>query len=166
MDKKDDHPLESRPPTLEDFINLCKQLNSKNVKYIVIGGMAIIQHGFVRATEDIDLLVDASAENEKKIKDALFYLPDKAVKDLNSGDIDSYSVVRIADEIVIDLMKSAGGIDYNKASTSIIMVDIDGVSIPFATIDLLWRMKQTAREKDELDRLFLAEKIKGKPSEQ
>src|SRR5919108_2310091 len=30
-------------------------------RYIVIDGMAIIQHGFVRATEDIDLLVDGGS---------------------------------------------------------------------------------------------------------
>jgi len=160
MDQENKGPLEARPPTLADFLHLCRQLNEKKVKYIVVGGMAMIQHGFVRATEDIDLLVEASRDNEMRIKDALLYLPDKAVSDLNDGDIDSYSVVRIADEIVIDLMKSACNIEYQEASKSIVPVDIEGVVIPFASIDLLWKMKQTVREKDKLDRSFLAEKIK------
>lgn len=68
MDKKNDESLESRPPALEDLLELCRNLNRNNVAYIVIGGMAVIQHGFVRATEDIDLLVDTSGNNEKRLK--------------------------------------------------------------------------------------------------
>ena len=160
MDKKNDESLESRPPTLEDLLELCKNLNQNNVAYIVIGGMAVIQHGFVRATEDIDLLVDASENNEKRLRKALLYLPDKAVNELRDNDIENYTVVRVADEIVIDLMKSAGGIEYKEASKSILHVEISGVTIPFASIELLLQMKQTLREKDSIDRMFLIEKIK------
>ncbi len=160
MGKKNEESLESRPPTVEDLLELCKNLNQNNVAYIVIGGMAVIHHGFVRATEDIDLLVETSENNEKKLRQALLYLPDKAVNELRDNDIENYTVVRVADEIVIDLMKSACGIEYKEASKSIIHVDISGVIIPFASIELLLRMKQTLREKDSLDRMFLIEKIK------
>jgi hypothetical protein len=159
MEHQNDSSLESRPPTIEDLLELCSNLNTKGVKYIVVGGMAVIHHGFVRATEDIDLLVDSSIDNEKRLKEALLYLPDKAAKELREGDIESYIVVKVADEIVIDLMKSACGIDYNEASKSIVNVDIKGIKIPFASIDLLWRMKQTVREKDSIDRVFLLEKL-------
>jgi len=50
--------------SLEDLLLLCRQLNHGGAKYIVIGGMAIIRLGFTRATEDIDLLVDSSPENQ------------------------------------------------------------------------------------------------------
>lgn len=57
MDDLDDGKnLESRPPTVEDLIKLCRSLNNEGAKYLVIGGMAVIQAGFVRATADIDLL--------------------------------------------------------------------------------------------------------------
>ena len=160
MDKKNNEYLESRPPTLEDFLRLCRHLNENKVKYIVIGGMAIIQHGFVRATEDIDLLIESGIENEEKIKKALSYLPDNAVNDISPGDINKYSVVRVADEIIIDLMKAACSIDYEAASESIIEVDLEGVKIPFASMELLWKMKQTLREKDLIDKAFLAERLK------
>ena len=71
MDSKSDHSLESRPPEVDNLITLCKNLNQARVKYIVVGGMAMIQHGFIRATEDIDLLVDTSPENEKRLLNAL-----------------------------------------------------------------------------------------------
>lgn len=41
--------------------------------------MAIIQAGFVRATEDIDLLVDTSPENITRLRQALVSLPDRSV---------------------------------------------------------------------------------------
>jgi len=141
--------------SLEDLLLLCRQLNHGGAKYIVIGGMAIIRLGFTRATEDIDLLVDSSPENQLKIRQALMALPDQAVRDMTENDLDDYQVVRVADEIVVDLMKSACGITYLEASGSIEWADVEGVPIPFASADLMWKLKQVPRAKDEIDRSFL-----------
>ena len=88
MVSQNDNPKESRPPTLEDLVELCRQLNKKNAKYVVIGGMAIVHHGFVRATEDIDLLIETSLQNEKAVIEALSKLPDSAASELQPGEID------------------------------------------------------------------------------
>ena len=146
---------ESRPPTLKDLLDLCRQLNSRKVKYIVIGGLAVVQHGFVRATEDIDLLVETSLENEKALIEILSKLPDSAASELKPGEIDQYEVIRVADEIVIDLMKTACGVSYAEASKGISNVTIQGVTIPFAGIDLMIRLKQSVRPKDKTDLDFL-----------
>jgi len=61
----------------------------------------------VRGTGDIDLLIDSSRENVKSIKEALLYLPDQAVREVRPHDIAKYTVVRIADEIVIDLLEKS-----------------------------------------------------------
>ena len=52
VDQDDGAAAESRPPTLNDLLTLCRELNERKAKYIVIGGMAMIQAGFVRGTED------------------------------------------------------------------------------------------------------------------
>lgn len=165
MESEDVGPLESRPPTTEDFLTLCRNLNKKAVKYVVVGGMAVIQHGYLRATEDIDLLVDGDSENEKRLIEALCYLPDKAVLELNAGDIQKYTVVRVADEIVIDVMNSACGINFREAEPLIHKVEIDGIEIPFASLELLWKTKQTRRDKDKLDLVFISEQLKKKRNE-
>ena len=157
VDKNDDTAEESRPPTLNDLLNLCSELNARGAKYVVIGGMAMIQAGFVRGTEDIDLLIESSPGNQAAVRKALEILPDKAVHGLREGDLERYVVVRVADEIVVDLLLSAGGIAYADAQTESTIVEIAGVSIPFASPRLLLRMKQTGREKDALDVLFLRE---------
>lgn len=121
----------------------------------MVGGFAIIEAGFPRLTGDIDLLVDTSPENEQKVFDALRILPDQAVKELDAGDIARFTVVRVADEVVVDLMKSGCGVEYAEAIRDAVYREIEGVRVPFASPRTLWRMKQTVREKDIPDRLFL-----------
>jgi hypothetical protein len=160
VDTNDGQAGESRPPSLADLLKLCRGLNDAGAGYIVIGGMAMVQAGFVRTTEDIDLLIDSSAGNQERVRRGLMQLPDQAVRDLASDDVDKYSVVRVADEFVVDLMKSACGIGYEEAKAYVTFVDIGGVKIPFASPELLWKLKQTRREKDQLDLLFLRELLK------
>lgn len=152
-------PESSRTPEQTDLLTLCRALNAQDARYIVVGGMAVIQQGYLRATEDIDLLLDTSHDNIERVRRALEILPDKAVREMEAEDLENYTVVRVADEIIVDLMLSTCGISYEEAEAEIEEVDIDGVSIPFASASLLLRMKQTGREKDALDAMFLARKI-------
>jgi hypothetical protein len=156
VDEDDGPPLEARPAGIDDLIALCRNLNREGARYVVIGGMAIIQAGFVRATQDIDLLIEVTPDNLARVRRALMELPDHAVKDMTDDDLDRYVVVRVADEIVVDLMKSACGIEYADASREVDSVNLAGVEIPFANPKLLWKTKQTVRDKDRQDRVFLA----------
>lgn len=161
--ESDNGSVYSRIPTIDDLVTLCKNLNDNNVKYIVIGGMAIVNAGFARATEDIDLLIDPSIENRKHLNKSLQYLPDKAINRLKDDDLDNYTVVKIADEFVIDLLIKAGGYEYKEINQFILYKDIEGISIPFASPELLYELKKnTMREKDKLDLVFLKELLKMK----
>lgn len=145
----------SRAPEFEDLISLCRSLNEAGVRYILIGGFAVILHGYVRGTKDIDLLVDPSLANVQKLKKALSSLPDNAISMIKDDEIEKYSVVRIADEFVIDLMEKACGIDYSEASKDIEFKEIEGVKIPIPKKELLLRMKNTFRPSDKADADFL-----------
>ena len=152
----DETELTSRPPEQEDLVALCRSLNERGARYVVCGGFAIILAGYPRFTGDIDLLVDDSLENEAKVFAALDYLPDHAVRELDPGDLARHVVCRVADDVLIDLMGRAGGIDYAEAAKHLVVREVDGVQIPFASPLLLWRMKRhTHREKDQADLLFL-----------
>src|SRR5713226_1009356 len=100
-------------------------------------------------------LIETTPENEARVIEALLILPDKAASELKPGEVAEYGVVRIGDEVLVDLMKSGCGITYHDAIKDAVVVPVDGVQIPFASASTLWRMKQTPREKDEPDRLFL-----------
>ena len=148
--------LEPRPPTEADLVALCLELNQRGAHYVVIGGFAVIAAGLPRVTGDIDLMVAVDPENEAKVFSALSTLPDNAVRELQPGELRQYNVIRVADEILVDLMRSAGGIDYQEAAKDVVVREIQGVPIPFASPRLLWRMKAvTHREKDAADLVFL-----------
>ncbi len=148
--------LISRPPTEADLVALCRELNRRGAKYVVVGGLAMIAAGLPRMTTDVDLVVAVDAENEARIHAALATLPDNAVRELQPGELSQYTVVRVGDEILVDLMRSAGGIEYAEAARDVVMRELGGVPIPFASPRLLWRMKAvTHREKDAGDLVFL-----------
>ncbi|HKK19441.1 MAG TPA: nucleotidyl transferase AbiEii/AbiGii toxin family protein [Opitutales bacterium] len=111
--------LEPRDPESGDLLRICASLNKAGARYIVIGGMAMVLHGFNRGTEDIDLLVDRTVENIARLREALSILPDNAVQEVRDTDVEEYGVVRVADEVVVDLMGSACGIGFEEAEIEI-----------------------------------------------
>ena len=148
--------LEPRPPLESDLVGLCRELNQRGARYLVIGGFAVITAGLPRVTGDIDLMIAVDPENEARVLSALSTLPDNAVRELQPGELQRYNVIRVADEIIVDLMRSAGGIEYEQAAKDVVVRQIQGVRIPFASPRLLWRMKvKTHREKDAGDLVFL-----------
>lgn len=151
---------ESRAPRLQDLIDLCRALNREGARYLLIGGFAVILHGFVRATKDVDLLVDPSESNVQAVKRAMATLPDNAAALIADNEILQYQVVRVADEIVVDLLGAACGINYSEATSSEVdTFTIEGVQIPVATKEMLIRMKNTIRESDAVDVRFLRLRI-------
>ncbi|MCG3117137.1 MAG: nucleotidyltransferase family protein [Candidatus Manganitrophus sp. SA1] len=159
MDDPDDRQGFSRNPTVDDLVQLCKSLNEAGVRYVVVGGFAVAHHGYIRTTGDIDLLIDASTDNVEKVRKALSYLPDKAVLEVNPTDVQNYTVVRVADEVIVDLLEKACGLTLDQVD-DIDSAEIQGVKIPYAGIRSLIKTKQSIRPKDVIDRSFLEEKLK------
>jgi hypothetical protein len=113
-DFRPESDLTSREPTVEDLRNLCRELNERGAHYIVVGGFAIRAAGYNRGTMDIDLVVASDRDNEERVFGALSTLPDNAVRELRPGELEQYTVIRIADEILVDLMVRASGIDFSE----------------------------------------------------
>lgn len=155
MATPNDSRQETRPPTIEDLIQLCRHLNEEGAKYILIGGFAMLHHGLTRATEDIDLLIDPDPRNVEKIKKALLFLPDKASQEINTDDMQKYTVVRVADEIVVDLLSKACEVTYHEAAKKAEKIDLQGVVIPVANLNTMIKTKQGIRPRDKEDLKFL-----------
>jgi hypothetical protein len=150
----------SRAPELEDLVGLCRSLNREGVRYVLIGGFATILHGSARTTKDVDLLVDPSEDNVRSIRRALAVLPDNAVAEVEDADVRRHRVVRVADEIVVDLMAEAGGLSFAEAARGGVETRrLEDVDIPLATKEFLIRTKNTVRESDQSDVKFLRLRI-------
>ena len=93
-------------------------------------------------------------------------LPDNAISQIADDEVEKCKVVRIADEIVVDLLKEACGIDYAQASERGIEVKtIEGVQIPVARKELLIETKQMVRSSDAADVRFLRLRIAAEREE-
>ena len=99
-------------------------------------------------------MVDDSPENIARIRRALAILPDNAVAEVADLDVRSYQVVRVIDEVIIDLMGRACGLTYMDVIADAEMVDLMGVRTPVASPATLIRTKDPMRPQDAIDRAF------------
>jgi Nucleotidyl transferase of unknown function (DUF2204) len=145
----------ARAPEPADLIRICRALNDAGARYVLIGGFAVLAHGAGRFTKDIDLLIDDGPENVGLVKRALSVLADNAAADVADTDVREFVVVRVVDEVVIDLMGRACGLDYPTVAADAEVRDLGGVLVPIASPATLIRTKNTYRPQDAIDREFL-----------
>jgi predicted nucleotidyltransferase len=143
--------MDSMPPLLR----VCALLNEAGAKYLICGAQACILHGLVRTTEDVDILVEATAENCQRVIDGLARMQDGAARELTPRDILDNVVVKVADEVEVDVSTKAWKVSYSDAAPSAKQVVVQGVTIPYLGLETLIASKETYREQDALDRLRL-----------
>lgn len=56
------------------YLDLFKSLNDGDVRYVVVGGVAVVLHGVVRNTADVDLIVQLDPENIEKFNQCMVTL--------------------------------------------------------------------------------------------
>jgi hypothetical protein len=139
------------------LLRVCQLLNEAAAKYLICGAQACILHGLVRTTEDVDILVEATEENCKRVIDGLSKLADGAARELTPKDILENVVVKIADEVEVDVSTHAWKVTYADAIGTAQATVVEGVKIPFLSLDSLILSKETYREQDSFDRLRLLE---------
>jgi len=144
-----------RPATLNDLKKVIKSLNEKKAEYILIGGYALFSHGYHRATEDIDLLVPDNSISAKPIAEALLVLEDKESAYLDLTWFDEGENIRLADEIVVDLIFRTCGETYSSLQSYIEIIMLDEIPVKTLSLEGLLKTKQSLREKDTMDRHVL-----------
>jgi len=137
--------------TKSRLATVCGLLNERGVKYVVVGGFAVALHGAVRATKDIDLLIEPTLENAARALKALEGLPFGIARELAPADVVANPITIIGDDPRVDLLTLAWSVRYADAAPKAQRVEIDGVEVPFADLDTLIRTKQTDRFQDKAD---------------
>ena len=136
---------------------MLNRLNQEGVRYILVGGQAVRLNGFLRNTEDIDILLPLSLENGERVIKALNFLP--CAGELNAqwfdSNADAPENIRVADDLLIDLLFAANGETYESLQPHVRTLNVEGVEIHTLNIEGLLKTKQTSRDKDRLDRLIL-----------
>lgn len=139
------------PLTSSRLSKVCGLLNAAGVRYVVVGGFALAYHGYVRATKDVDILIEPTLENARRALRALEGLTWGISRELSPEDVIAKPFTIIGDDPRVDLLTLAWSVRYADAAPKIQRVEIDGVEIPFPDIDTLIRTKQTDRTRDKAD---------------
>jgi hypothetical protein len=137
------------------LLRVCRLLNEAGARYLVCGAHACILHGLVRTTEDVDILVEATEENCQRVINGLARMEDGAAKELAPRDILENVVVKIADEVEVDVSTKAWKVTYTDAALEAQEAVVSGVRIPFLGLDALIASKESYREQDAADRARL-----------
>lgn len=90
-------------------------LESHDVRYLVIGGIAAILHGVPRSTFDLDILIDPSEENARKLLAALEGAGLVTATLTNPEEILSNVITVFQDRVRVDVQTSTPGIAFSAA---------------------------------------------------
>jgi hypothetical protein len=140
-------------PDFQDFI---KALNEAEVKYILVGGYAVILHGYNRSTGDMDIWVERSAENYQKVVKAflIFGMPvfDMTLTNFIQNDLlDVFTFGR--PPVSIDIMLEVKGLTFDAAFQNTSIRNIDGIEVRLLGMDSLVKAKLAAGRFKDLDDL-------------
>ncbi len=146
----------------DTFLKVVDALEKAEVEYVLIGGYAVIIHGFPRFTEDMDLFVRLEQDNVARLRYALDdVFHDASLQELTVEEIDQYPVIRYGapNGFVIDVIARIGEM-YAFEDIEHEIIEIDGHQLHIATPEMLYKMKQgTVRPQDNLDAAFLKKLI-------
>lgn len=136
-----------------DFKEFVESLNANGVRYLVVGGYAVSAHGHPRYTKDLDVWIEVSAENARRM---LVALADFGFGDLGLRDRDFLepgSVVQLGHPPQrIDLLTSVSGVSFEQCYTARVEIELDGVRVNFIDLGNLLRTKEAAgRLQDRAD---------------
>ena len=124
------------------FLKLLRRFQEERVEYVLIGGQAVRLNGFVRATEDVDVLLKPGRNNGEKIIRALSFLSASSELDLSwfealpDGEVEN---IRVADALLVDLLFAANGQTFEGLESYIVQIEIEGVAVQVLNIDGLLR---------------------------
>ena len=130
---------------------VCAALNEHGAKYLVIGGIACALHGYVRATSDVDILIERSPENARLVLDALGTMGWGFAQEWRAEDILTRPITVIGDDPQVDIFTVAWSVNYDSALARSSTITVEGVDIPLIGIDDLIETKRTGRPLDTAD---------------
>jgi len=142
-----------------DFTDLLKLFNANHVRYLVIGGYAVIQYAEPRYTKDLDVWVSTDISNAQAVYHALreFGAP---LTDLSEADFaeEGYFYQMGVPPMRVDILMGIPGIEFEDAWKKKEEIDFDGLVVSFISReDLITAKRASGRPQDLIDADMLAD---------
>ena len=146
---------------LPDWIELCASFITHKVEFLVVGGQAVIAHGYPRMTKDLDLWVQPTTDNGEKVIAALTSFG--AVPGVEAAAFERPETMLVLgrEPFRVDILTDIPGVKFHEAWQRRTSVVLDGTELPLISrVDLIKNKKTVGRPQDIADVAAL-EKIDG-----
>jgi predicted nucleotidyltransferase len=136
-----------------DFTDLLKLFNDNSVRYLIIGGYAVIQYAEPRYTKDLDLWISTDSINATSVYAALrsFGAPLTGITEDDFSE-DGYFYQMGVPPIRVDILMGIPGLVFDKAWNRRVEIDFDGLLVSFISKeDLIAAKRASGRPQDLID---------------
>jgi len=135
------------------YEKLLVSLALAKVRFIIVGGVAVALNGFIRTTEDVDILIERSPDNIETLLTALGSFGKGHARELVPEDFDeTEGAVRVIEEFPLDIFVVMQGNSYHDLIRETSQTEIKGTPVTYLNAAGLIRLKQnSSREKDRID---------------
>lgn len=142
----------------QDFKELLQAFNDEQVRYLIVGGYAVIKHTEPRYTKDLDLWVGIAADNAERVFRALgrFGAPLTGLTARDFSAAGFFYTIGLAPQRV-DVLMSVDKLDFEPCWERRIESEVDGIKVNFLSAsDLIINKEAVGRYQDLAD----AEKLR------
>lgn len=138
----------------DDFRDFLFMLNKHQVRYVLIGGFAVILHGYSRTTGDMDIWIDRTKENYQRLKCAfeefgmpVFDMTEENFLNHPNWDVFTFGIPPVA----IDIMVKVKGLLFDETYSNAVVFEDDLLSIRTIHKNQLIKAKQASSRLKDLD---------------
>ena len=131
----------------DEILHVLRAFEEQGLDYVLIGAAAMAFHGIVRATEDLDFFIRATAENVERLKSAFrqVYSDDPNVDEISADDLlGEFPAVRYyppSGDLYFDVMTRLGdAADFDTVES--VVMEVEGIRVWVATAQALYRLKK------------------------
>ena len=137
----------------KDFNEFVELFLEHNVRFLIVGGYALAAHGLPRATGDLDAWVWVNPENAQNIMRALNAFGFQNLSLTESDFSKEDSIIQLGyPPFRIDILTSIDGVAFDQAWEKKIVVELNGMNVPFiGRDDLITNKKAAGRPQDIAD---------------
>jgi hypothetical protein len=137
----------------KDYVDMARCLIDAGVDFLLVGGYAVLVHGYPRTTFDIDFWVRPDSENAKRVIQALrsFGAPMSEISERDFDHPDIVFQIGVA-PCRIDMLTKIDGVTWEEAKPGSKTIQLDNLTIPVIGLDeLIQNKKASGRPKDSAD---------------
>lgn len=152
--------MSDKPTTFEELL---ADLSRHDVDYILVGGLAVALCGFVRATLDVDILIQADSENVRRMLQRLEHFGEGHAQELDPSDfVLEEGSIRIVEDFAVDVFTVMSGSKYEDLLPLTARHRIDDVEVAYLNAEGLITLKaKSLRPQDQIDVQALRDILRG-----